>query len=97
LVLFNTTFKTKSGIFVETTKQGKMKKLLLMAAFAGMLGSTAVAGTYGDDKDKGKAKKECKKGEKACAGEKKENCAKGEKSCCKSKSASGEKAAAVKQ
>jgi hypothetical protein len=60
-----------------------MKKLLLLAAFAGLLGSTAVANTKGDDKDK-KGKKECcKKGEgKACAGEKKE----GEmKSCCKKK------------
>lgn len=57
-----------------------------MAAFAGLLGSTAVAGTFGDDKDK-KAKKECAKGEKSCAGEKKEGCAKGEKACCKSKSA----------
>jgi len=65
-----------------------MKKLLLMAAFAGLLGSTVVANTKGDgdDKDK-KGKKECcKKGEgKSCAGEKKETCAKGEKSCCKKK------------
>lgn len=55
-----------------------MKKLMLMAAFAGLLGSAAVANN-GDDKDK-KAKKECcKKGEgKACAGEKKEG-----KACCK--------------
>jgi hypothetical protein len=66
-----------------------MKKLILMAAFAGLLGSTVVANTLGDDKDK-KAKKECcKKGEgKACAGEKKEACAAGEKkACCKSKTA----------
>ncbi|HOZ87893.1 MAG TPA: hypothetical protein PL029_09050 [Bacteroidia bacterium] len=62
-----------------------MKKLLLLAAFAGLLGSSAVAGTNGDDKGK-KAKKECKAGDaKACAGEKKEGCAKGEKSCCKKK------------
>ncbi len=63
-----------------------MKKILLMAAFAGLLGSAAVANTLGDDKDK-KAKKECcKKGEgKSCAGEKKEGCAKEEKSCCKKK------------
>ena len=62
-----------------------MKKIFLVAAFAGLLGSSAVAGTFGDDKDK-KAKKECKAGEaKACAGEKKEGCAKGEKSCCKKK------------
>jgi len=63
-----------------------------MAAFTGLLASSAVAGTYGDDKDK-KSKKECKKGEKACAGEKKEGCSKGEKSCCKSKgTASADKA-----
>jgi hypothetical protein len=62
--------------------QTQMKKLLLLAAFAGLLGSTAVANTKGDDKDK-KGKKECcKKDGKACAGEKKD----GEmKSCCKKK------------
>lgn len=57
-----------------------MKKLVLVAAFAGLLGSTAVAAHKGDDKDK-KAKKECckKGGEgKACAGEKKDG-----KACCK--------------
>lgn len=63
-----------------------------MAAFAGLLGSSAIASTFGDDKDKGKkAKKECAKGEKSCAGEKKEGCAKGEKSCCKSKTAAADK------
>ncbi len=57
-----------------------------MAAFTGLLASSAVANTFGDDKDKNK--KECKKSDtKACAGEKKEGCAKGEKSCCKSKTA----------
>jgi hypothetical protein len=62
-----------------------MKKIFLMAAFAGLLGSSAIANTTGDDKDK-KSKKECKAGDaKACAGEKKESCAKGEKSCCKKK------------
>lgn len=58
-----------------------------MAAFAGLLASSAVAGTFGDDKDK-KNKKACAKSEKSCAGEKKEGCSKGEKSCCKSKQAS---------
>lgn len=53
-----------------------------MAAFAGLLGSTAVAGTFGDDKNK-----KTTKSEKSCAGEKKEGCAKSEKSCCKSKNA----------
>ena len=62
-----------------------------MAAFAGLLGSSAIANTFGDDKGK-KGKKECAKSEKSCAGEKKEGCAKGEKSCCKSKTASAEKA-----
>lgn len=72
---------------INSLKIQTMKKLFLMAAFAGLLGSTAVANNKeGDDKDK-KAKKECcKKGEgKACAGEKKETCNKGEKSCCKKK------------
>ena len=59
-----------------------MKKFLLIAAFAGMLGSTMLAGTNGDDK---KGKKDSKKTEKACAGEKKEGCEKGEKSCCRKK------------
>lgn len=59
-----------------------MKKLFLMAAFAGLLANSAVANTKGDDKGK-KETKECKKDGKACAGEKKEGCAKGEKSCCK--------------
>ena len=60
-----------------------MKKLFLMAAFAGLLTNTTVATTKGDDKGKDKNKKECcKKGteSKSCAGEKN---AKGEKSCCK--------------
>jgi hypothetical protein len=62
-----------------------MKKLLMMTALLGLLSSSAVAGTFGDDKGK-KAKKECcKSSDKACAGEKKEGCAKGEKSCCKAK------------
>lgn len=71
-----------------------MKKLLLLAAFAGLLGSTAVANTKGDDKDK-KTKKECKKDGKACPGEKKEGCSK-EKACCKKK-AEGEKATEEKK
>lgn len=71
-----------------------MKKLFLLAAFAGLLGSTAVANTKGDDKDKKSKKECCKKGEgKACAGEKKEACATGEKACCKKK---GEASAAPK-
>jgi hypothetical protein len=65
-----------------------MKRLFLMAAFAGLLGSAAIAGNFGDDKDKNK--KDCKKTEKSCAGEKKEGCMKGEKACCKKK-AEGQK------
>ncbi|MDI9340827.1 MAG: hypothetical protein QM534_09700 [Sediminibacterium sp.] len=65
-----------------------MKKVLMLAAFVGLLSSVSVAATKGDDKDK-KGKKECcKKSEgKACAGEKKEACAKGgeTKACCKKK------------
>jgi len=55
-----------------------------MAAFAGLLGSSAVANTPGDDKDKNK-KECCKKNSKACSDEKKEACAKMEKGCCKGK------------
>lgn len=73
-----------------------MKKVFLMAAFAGLLASSAVANTFGDDKDK-KTKKECTKEGKSCAGEKKEGCAKeGKSSCCKSKTASTEKEADTK-
>jgi hypothetical protein len=73
------------SIFVSVKKKlnlkTTMKKLVLMLAFAGMVGSLSAA-VKGDDKDKDKAKKECckkdgksccKKGEgKACSGEKKE-------------------------
>ena len=72
-----------------------MKKLFLMAAFAGLLANATVANTKGDDKDKNK--KECKKGEKSCAGEKKEGCTKGEKSCCKSKEAKTSEAKATEK
>lgn len=65
-----------------------MKKLLLLAAFSGLLVSSAVAANKGDDKEKNK--KECKKEGKSCAGEKKEGCSK-EKSCCKNKKAEAEK------
>ncbi len=57
-----------------------MKKLVLMLAFAGLVGSLNAA-TPGDDKDKDKKKECCKKdankscckkdGAKACSGEKK--------------------------
>ena len=59
-----------------------MKKIMLMAAFAGLLAGNAVAsGKGGDDKDKGK--KECKKDGKSCAGEKK---------CCKKDAKAEDKA-----
>jgi hypothetical protein len=60
-----------------------MKKIFLMAAFAGLLANASFANTKGDDK--GKDKKECKKDGKACAGEKKEGCKGGDKACCKKK------------
>lgn len=77
-----------------------MKKVFLMLAFAGLVGSvSASVKTTGDD-DKAKAKKECKKDAKcckdkaaegkACAGsaEKKACAAGGEKkACCKDKHA----------
>ncbi len=70
-----------------------MKKVFLMLAFAGLVGSVN-ASVNQDDKDK-TAKKECKKGEKSCCKDKKgaegKSCAgdaKGEKkACCKDKKA----------
>ena len=75
-----------------------MKKLFLMVAFAGMVGSVSasVVKTTGDgDKDKGK--KECKKdGEKSCCkgnangkscSADKKTAGTGKKSCCKDKMA----------
>ena len=63
-----------------------------MAAFAGLLGSSAIANTFGDDKDK-KAKKECAKEGKSCAGEKKEGCSKeGKSSCCKKEASTAKEA-----
>ncbi len=64
-----------------------MKKVLMLAAFVGLLSSTSVAAVKGDDKDK-KAKKECCKKDgnaKACAGEKKDGKEGEAKSCCKKK------------
>jgi hypothetical protein len=46
-----------------------MKKVFLMLAFAGLVGSVN-ASVNQDDKDK-TAKKECKKGEKSCCKDKK--------------------------
>ena len=62
-----------------------MKKLVLMLAFAGLVGSVSAI-TKGDDKDKDKKKecckkegKCCKKDGKACSGEKKAEAPKEEK------------------
>ena len=64
-----------------------MKKLVLMLAFAGLVGSVSAI-TKGDDKDKDKDKKKecckkegkcCKKEGKACSGEKKAEAPKEEK------------------
>lgn len=75
-----------------------MKKLILMAAFAGLLGSTVVANTFGDDKDKKSKKECCKKGEgKACAGEKKDGGAGETKACCKKKAEATTKTADEKK
>jgi len=72
-----------------------MKKLLILAAFAGMFSTAAVAGNYGDDKDA--KKKECKKSEKSCAGEKSACSKDAAGSCCKKKAeAKGEKKAEAK-
>lgn len=71
-----------------------MKKVFIMLAFAGLVGSVSASVNF-DDKDKA-AKKECKKGEKSCCKEKKgaegKACAgdakSGEKkACCKDKKA----------
>ena len=71
-----------------------MKKVFIMLAFAGLVGSVSASVNF-DDKDK-KAKKECTKGEKSCCKEKKgaegKACAgdakSGEKkACCKDKKA----------
>ena len=77
-----------------------MKKVFLMLAFAGLVGSVS-ASVNNDDKDKGK--KECKKETKscckekagaegkACSGDKKEG-----KACCKDKHATETKSAETK-
>ena len=69
-----------------------MKKVFLMLAFAGLVGSVS-ASVNNDDKDKGKKEtKSCCKEKagaegKSCSGDKKET-----KSCCKSKGAAETKA-----
>ncbi len=85
-----------------------MKKVFLMLAFAGLVGSVSAAVKSTGDDDKNKGKKECKKEGAACcksktaegkacaAGEKKvegKACVAGEKkACCKSKEAGAVKA-----
>jgi hypothetical protein len=66
-----------------------MKKVFLMLAFAGLVGSVS-ASVNNDDKDKGK--KECKKGEKSCCKEK----AGAEGKACSGDAKSGEKKACCK-
>jgi hypothetical protein len=77
-----------------------MKKVVLMLAFAGLVGSVSASVNH-DDKDKGK--KECKKGEKSCCKEKSgaegKSCSgdkKEGKSCCKDKKAAEAKPAETK-
>ena len=76
-----------------------MKKVFLMLAFAGLVGSVS-ASTNFDDKDKGKKDKKetkscCKEKAgaegKSCSGDKKEG-----KACCKDKKAGETKAAETK-
>ena len=76
-----------------------MKKVFLMLAFAGLVGSVS-ASVNNDDKDKGKKDKKeakaCCKDKagaegKSCSGEKKEG-----KSCCKDKKAAEAKPAETK-
>lgn len=76
-----------------------MKKVFLMLAFAGLVGSVSASTT--DDKDKGK--KECKKETKSCckekAGAEGKSCSgdkKEGKSCCKDKKAAETKAPETK-
>ena len=77
-----------------------MKKVFLMLAFAGLVGSVS-ASVNNDDKDKGK--KECKKETKSCckekAGAEGKSCSgdkKEGKSCCKDKKAAETKAPETK-
>lgn len=79
-----------------------MKKVFLMLAFAGLVGSVSASVKSTGDDDKNKGKKECKKEGAACCksktaegkacaagGEKKEG---EKKACCKSKEAGAVKA-----
>lgn len=77
-----------------------MKKVFLMLAFAGLVGSVS-ASTNFDDKDKGK--KDCKKETKSCckekAGAEGKSCSgdkKEGKACCKDKKAAETKAPETK-
>ena len=77
-----------------------MKKVFLMLAFTGLVGSVS-ASTNFDDKDKGK--KECKKETKSCckekAGAEGKSCSgdkKEGKACCKDKKAAETKAPETK-
>ena len=75
-----------------------MKKVFLMLAFAGLVGSVSASVKSTGDDEKDKAKKECKKGEKSCCKDKavegkacsanQKTCDKKEtKACCKDKKA----------
>ena len=67
-----------------------MKKVFLMLAFAGLVGSVSAAVKSTGDDDKTKAKKECKKDSKCCKDKATDGkaCASGEKkACCKEKKA----------
>ena len=78
-----------------------MKKVFLMLAFAGLVGSVSAAVKSTGDDDKAKAKKECKKDSKCCKDKAADGkttdgkaCAAGEKkACCKDKKATETKGA----
>jgi hypothetical protein len=82
-----------------------MKKVFLMLAFTGLVGSVSASVLNHDDKDKGKGKKECSKEAKACSKDKSsaegkacsgEAKAGEKKACCASKGKTAEKPAETK-
>lgn len=66
-----------------------MKKVFLMLAFTGLVGSVSASVLNHDDKDKGKGKKECSKETKACSKDK----ASAEGKACSGEAKAGEKKA----
>jgi hypothetical protein len=77
-----------------------MKKVFLMLAFAGLVGSMSASVKTTGDGDKDKAKKECKKDGKCCKDKAAEgkSCSKkdGKAACCKDKKAAETKVTETK-